>query len=66
MPFVVSVSVNHAGVFYDVGSRVSDELGASILEEHPSSLVRIAHDDDICLADCDRIRLGKWRSKIAC
>jgi hypothetical protein len=50
MPFVLNAGVNYAGDFFAPGSVVSDEIGAAMLVEHPSSLSRVLHDDDLCAA----------------
>ncbi len=52
MPYQVTVGLSHGDEFLSPGRVVSDELGAAMLAEHPASLVRILHDDDLCDASC--------------
>lgn len=49
MPYQMNAGVADAGVFHALGTIVSDDDGARMLLEHPSSLTRIAHDDDLCV-----------------
>lgn len=49
MPYQVNTGVDDAGSFLAPGTIVSDVHAGRLLEEHPSSLTRIVHDDDLCM-----------------